>query len=781
MDGDGLDDMVWVTEDGHVSIWSNGQANANPAAQSSWNWIPQNNGQPIVTGINAKREQYHLADIDGDGKADLVIVEMNTGILSAWLNVGANQNVKPSGWVWIPVGTISPAVGDAAGVRFADVTGDGKADLIWLDDGSRMTIYRNDYNPGSRNWWFNKITSTAIDLGAQNRKDMRFADIDGDQKADALWVHPSDGTTVAWLNRDPSKSSGWVRSVSDPNTIDPSHMPTSGDNIMFARITVPYGRADFVMVDARVTLAWKNMCNKYALGSSGKSGSEQPRPAGSTPVTSQPTTVVPSVGESTSKTDNPVQGNSASASSVTMSSRIMTVIPLPVDSTGEPIEPSSTTVDGGLISSQSSGTKSGIESTASAGSSSRGSSNSRSAHNTLAGSSPSSTRTATGLSPSADNATRSGQGTPATGSGERTTSGKAINGQSPSPLSSSRSEQPTTSSSSTPNHQSTSPLSTLQLSKNLPSGSRLEQSTTSRGSNTGLSTSPSSSPRIGESKPSDGANTGPSTSTARPATINTELSITIATPSPSLSSSPRLNQFTSSGRSNTGPSLSTNGPSITDTRPSITSENPSPSISQLGQNETAPTATTTGSGDVYVGSEVLDTLDALVSCLPPCLLIFAPLSLLVPSTIFFPSYTTSLEVAWKTSAVVTLQNGAKSTSTGFDRMVQTTVLRPSPVTTNQIDFWNVRVTPGASSTLCLIDSIQPQPFVVTNNPNPRNEPGVSHPVATRTITPPPYPWDTPNPCPRPVKFTSKASDDEQDEHGNKVVGGGGPRCRSGCG
>ncbi|KAL8935277.1 MAG: hypothetical protein Q9211_004780, partial [Gyalolechia sp. 1 TL-2023] len=620
MDGDGLDDMVWVTEDGHVSVWSNGQANANPAAQFSWNWIPQNNGQPIVTGINAKREQYHLADIDGDGKADLVIVEMNTGILSAWLNVGANQNVKPSGWVWIPVGTISPAVGDAAGVKFADVTGDGKADLIWLDEGSRMTIYRNDYNPGSRNWWFNKITSTAIDLGAQNRKDMRFADIDGDQKADALWVHPSDGTTVAWLNRDPSKSSGWVRSVSDPNTIDPSHMPTSGDNIMFARITVPYGRADFVMVDARVTLAWKNMCNKYALGSSGKSGSEQPRPAGSTPVTSQPTTVVPSVGESTSKTDNPVQGNSASASSVTMSSRIMTVIPLPVDSTGEPIEPSSTTVDGGLISSQSSGTKSGIESTASAGSSSRGSSNSRSAHNTLAGSSPSSTRTATGLSSSADNATRSGQGTPATGSGERTTSGKAVNGQSPSPL-----------------------------------------------------------------------------------------------------------------------------------------------------------TTTTGSGDVYVGSEILDTLDALVSCLPPCLLIFAPLLLLVPSTMFFPSYTTSLEVAWKTSAVVTLQNGAKSTSTGFDRMVQTTVLRPSPVTTNQIDFWNVRVTPGASSTLCLIDSIQPQPFVVTNNPNPRNEPGVSHPVATRTITPPPYPWDTPNPCPRPVKFTSKGSDDEQDEQGNKVVGGGGPR------
>ncbi|KAL9002277.1 MAG: hypothetical protein Q9188_004789 [Gyalolechia gomerana] len=406
MDGDGLDDMVWVTEDGQVSVWSNGQANANLAAQFSWNWIPQNNGQPIVTGINAKREQYHFADINGDGKADLVIVEMDTGILSAWLNVGANLNVKPSGWVWTPVGTISPAVGDAAGVRFADVTGDGKADLIWLDEGSRMSIYRNDYNPGSQNWWWNKITNTAIDLGTPNRKDMRFADIDGDQKADALWVHPSDGTTVAWFNRDPSKLSGWVRFVPYPNTIDPPHMPTSGGNIMFARITVPYGRADFVMVDAPngVTLAWKNLCNNYAPGSSsnadqadgdnmnvsGNSGSGQPVPASSTSVISNPTTVVPSAGGSTSKSDSPTGGNSASASSIVVSSRIVTVRPLPVDSTSEPIvetptsgsershsEALSTTAGGGVIISSSSGKPSGVKVPTSAGSSLGGSSKSR--------------------------------------------------------------------------------------------------------------------------------------------------------------------------------------------------------------------------------------------------------------------------------------------------------------------------------------------------------------------------------------------------------------------
>ena len=142
--------------------------------------------------------------------------------------------------------------------------------MIWLDEGSKMTIYRNDYDSTNRRWSWPKITSVAIDLNAQNRNDMRFADVDGDQKADALWVHPSDGTTVAWLNRDPATLSGWARSVPYPNTIDPSHAPTSGNNIFFARIAIPYGRADYVVFDPQnnAVTAWTNGCNNYASGSS---------------------------------------------------------------------------------------------------------------------------------------------------------------------------------------------------------------------------------------------------------------------------------------------------------------------------------------------------------------------------------------------------------------------------------------------------------------------------------------------------------------------------------
>ncbi|KAL8785024.1 MAG: hypothetical protein Q9213_003617 [Squamulea squamosa] len=146
MNGDGLDDVVSISESGQVFVWLNGRASSS--APFMWNWYSQNDGQPIADGVGAKREQYRLADIDGDGKADMIIVDPDTGNMTALLNNGPNADAKPLNWLWTEVGQISPSVGGAAGVKFADVTGDGKADLIWLDEGSRMTIYRNDFGSG---------------------------------------------------------------------------------------------------------------------------------------------------------------------------------------------------------------------------------------------------------------------------------------------------------------------------------------------------------------------------------------------------------------------------------------------------------------------------------------------------------------------------------------------------------------------------------------------------------------------------------------------------------
>lgn len=130
--------------------------------------------------------------------------------------------------------------------------------------------------------------------------------------------------------------------------------------------------------------------------------------------------------------------------------------------------------------------------------------------------------------------------------------------------------------------------------------------------------------------------------------------------------------------------------------------------------------------------------------------ILPPLTLSSTTTITFPLFTTSLEVAWPTSQVTTLKNGDVSTSSGYDRITETTTLTIPPITTDQIELWNVNVTSGVSSSLIYItSSILPPPFTITDDRNPWTQKGVTHPPQTRTVTPPPFPYTTIPPGPGP--------------------------------
>jgi chitinase len=73
-----------------------------------------------------------------------------------------------------------------------------------------------------------------------------------------------------------------------------------------------------------------------------------------------------------------------------------------------------------------------------------------------------------------------------------------------------------------------------------------------------------------------------------------------------------------------------------------------------------------GSGNVYIDPSIYKDPNPIVYCEPPCTLILPPLVLSTSTTIKFPPYTTSLDVAW-------------SASTGWTSIVQTTVLTIPPV------------------------------------------------------------------------------------------------------
>ena len=128
-----------MDKNGQIIAYINGGLNAK--ASYGWLWQLQNNGDPIALGVGAKREDYRWADVNvremlsivgvgvlltalqGDGRADMLVVDPDTGIIRCWLNLGPNKAAKPRGWVWDPQGQISPSRGAAAGVFFGDIDG----------------------------------------------------------------------------------------------------------------------------------------------------------------------------------------------------------------------------------------------------------------------------------------------------------------------------------------------------------------------------------------------------------------------------------------------------------------------------------------------------------------------------------------------------------------------------------------------------------------------------------------------------------------------------------
>lgn len=80
-----------------------------------------------------------------------------------------------------------------------------------------------------------------------------------------------------------------------------------------------------------------------------------------------------------------------------------------------------------------------------------------------------------------------------------------------------------------------------------------------------------------------------------------------------------------------------------------------------------PDGADSGSGNVYVGAEIYEHDWPSIACIPPCNIIFPPLTLSTATTISFEPYTTSLEVVWPTTTVTTLEEGVVSTSTSYSR------------------------------------------------------------------------------------------------------------------
>lgn len=93
-----------------------------------------------------------------------------------------------------------------------------------------------------------------------------------------------------------------------------------------------------------------------------------------------------------------------------------------------------------------------------------------------------------------------------------------------------------------------------------------------------------------------------------------------------------------------------------------------------------------GSGDVYVDPSIWGDPEPVVGCIPPCNMIFPPYSLLEPTVIVFPPWTTTLTPTCVTTRTTTYDDGVTETIRGIKTITETTVITFPPGKEGSIMF-----------------------------------------------------------------------------------------------
>ncbi|KAL5083333.1 hypothetical protein Trisim1_001784 [Trichoderma cf. simile WF8] len=261
MTGSGSDDYVWIYMDGHADSTDFFE---NVHSPPDWG-----HSISITLSVPGPRVGIHLADFDGDGRCDVIVQDKATGALTLWHNdydatakllKFSNQGVKSGsasctqGWgvgifdrgmriadidgdgradilclepdgritAWLNTATGLQNVGqvkfsegwDRANIRFADVEASGRADLIHVDKYTgAATLFKNDgYQPndvdangGSSFHWTNRgVVYSPIDRG----ENMHFVNFGGLGRADLHHVWPDKNNAETFFNECPGGGSG---------------------------------------------------------------------------------------------------------------------------------------------------------------------------------------------------------------------------------------------------------------------------------------------------------------------------------------------------------------------------------------------------------------------------------------------------------------------------------------------------------------------------------------------------------------------------------------------
>ena len=149
---------------------------------------------PVYFGINSTDLGARLADVNGDGLADILHAESVSGggqTYKTYINKGDGTGWTEDSFWQIPTSFFFADGGTNRGNTVLDVNGDGLADLVKTDNGSTHKTYLNTGTGWTEDasWAMDMSSGSALSINVQ----VRLADVDGDGMVDVLWSKESAG------------------------------------------------------------------------------------------------------------------------------------------------------------------------------------------------------------------------------------------------------------------------------------------------------------------------------------------------------------------------------------------------------------------------------------------------------------------------------------------------------------------------------------------------------------------------------------------------------------
>ncbi|KAK2624027.1 hypothetical protein QTJ16_006661 [Diplocarpon rosae] len=144
------------------------------------------------------RSGVRFADMTGDGRHDFCCLKSN-GDLQCFQNVQGTDPRHPN---FVDSGIFKASEGlPQAHIRLADIDGDGRADYVAFgSDGTKIFGWRNGANQNGPPVYWTPMKGVASDLPAQELSGWRFVDLNGDHRDDLVWVNKGTGAISTWIN-----------------------------------------------------------------------------------------------------------------------------------------------------------------------------------------------------------------------------------------------------------------------------------------------------------------------------------------------------------------------------------------------------------------------------------------------------------------------------------------------------------------------------------------------------------------------------------------------------